>query len=59
MSTLLTKREVCEKLSISLSTLNYLMQERLLPYVIVGRHSVRFTLSDLDAYVNNSRNDRR
>lgn len=48
---LLTKREACERLAVSLSTLNYMLRERLLPHVIVGRHGVRITQGAIEAYI--------
>lgn len=46
---LLDKREAAQYLGLSVRTVDYYIQKRLLPFYKIGGKTVRFKLSDLDA----------
>lgn len=53
MDKLLTKSDVCDALSVSVSTLNRIMAENRLPIYVI-RGSVRFKEADVQAYIDGS-----
>lgn len=53
MDKLLTKSDVCDALSVSVSTLNRIMAENRLPIYMI-RGSVRFKEADVQAYIDGS-----
>ncbi len=49
--TLLTKKEACDKMRISLSALNTLIKINAIPFIRIGQRTMRFQQSDIEQYL--------